>query len=121
MPGVFEEANRAVVEAAYYKITPTVITTGTTVPTLASDGAAVSSSRGILGVKPAAGETCDIEVYVYIGDEWWQVTEAAKTDLAGDTLGDVVKFNIGGVDRIYVRTLNLSGGSVSAKFFQARV
>lgn len=123
MPSFFTDANKAVVEAAYYRKTATPITVETILPSDPSDGVAVTgSSRGILGIKPEAGQTCDIEVYWYDSalDEWWHMSELDLTGVDGDKLGDSFKINMGGADRIYVRVLNLTGGTVTCVLYQAR-
>jgi len=118
---LFEDANVAVVEAAYNKLDtlPVLVAQGsvTLAPTTAGQGVALlKSSRAILVVKPSAGQTCTVAVYGYFGVDagWVNITELGKEGIAGDTLGDAWKANIGGATRIYVRLTAISGGTVNA-------
>lgn len=121
---IFQDANRAVVEAAYYSLDVNATTPGTAVPTTASDGVAIlGTSRCIAAVKPQATQTVDIEVYWYntATGLWFLAGELTHEGIAGDNLGDSWKVNIGGADRIYLRQKNLSGGTLTAYIFTARI
>jgi len=114
----FEDANRAVVEAAYDKLsitqTANAIAADQSAPTLASDGVPLlGSSRAIVVVKPSAGETCDAKVYAYTEDTgWFLISELEVTGITDE--GDSWKINIGGPSRVALRILNISGGTVDA-------
>jgi hypothetical protein len=116
---LFEDANKAVVEAAYDKLdiaqTATAAAVAQSAPTLASDGVPLlNSSRCILVVKPGVGATCDASVYGYTTDTgWFLITELGKTGIAGGA-GDGWKANIGGPSRISLIVTNIAGGTVDA-------
>lgn len=121
---IFQDANKAVVEAAYYRLNVLSITPGTGVPTSAADGVTLGgTSRCIAAVKPQATQTCDIETYWYNAESghWFLASELTKEGIAGDNLGDSWKVNIGGADRIYLRQKNLSGGTLTAFIFTASI
>ena len=124
---LFQDANIAVVEAAYDKLEVNVVADAITVdmsqPSLVGDGVSLlGSSRAIIAVLPAAGETCDASVFGYFSDVGWRnITELAKTGIDGDVLGDAWKANIGGASRIYVQVHNISGGAVTAHILRSYV
>lgn len=117
--GPFEQANIAVVEAAYlnveYTQTATAVASPQSRPSAASDGQALrKSTRSFIVAKPSAGQTMDVEVYAYFADiaQWVHLVEADRTGI--DEYGDSWKINTGGADRIAVRVSTLSGGTANA-------
>lgn len=124
----FENANIAVIEAAYDNIAVTQVATAAAVdtsqPSLVSDGVPLlNSSRAIIVVKPESGASCDVEVYAYFDDGpgWVRITELDKTSVSGSDLGDAWKANIGGASRLYIRLVNIAGGAVDAWILRSYV
>lgn len=110
---VFEDANRAVVEAAYDKLditkTADAITVGQSAPTLASDGVPLlGSSRAIAIVKPEATGSTSAKVYGYLEETgWFNITELARENI--DDEGDAWKLNIGGPTRVALVLAGVTG------------
>lgn len=126
MAGAFEQANIAVVEAAYlnveYTQTAAAVSAAQAAPASAGDGISLrKSTRGIVSVKPSAGQTCDAKVYAYLvgPNAWFELTEAARTGITA--AGGSWKINTGGASEIYVQVLTLSGGTASAWFGRSYV
>lgn len=127
MAGLFEEANRAVVEAAYLNVewtkTADAISAAQTPPAPGAGSGATGSiqlrksTRGVIVALPSAGQTMDVKVFAYLSGtdapaKWIELTEAARTDIGED--GDSWKINTGGASEIIVSVTTLSGGTAEA-------
>jgi hypothetical protein len=124
--GPFEQANIAVIEAAYLNVEWTQTADGVSAaqdaPTASGDGISLrKSTRGIVAVKPSAGQTCDAKVYAYLVEPamWVELTEAARTGITD--AGNSWKINTGGASEIYVQVLTLSGGTADAWYGRSYV
>lgn len=109
MAGKFEQANQAVVEAAYYQTTEQPLVANDATPATGADGIPVRTSRGLLGI---GGEGA-FRVWVWVGSQWWRVAEL-DTDVDAD--GDILKINIGGAQRLYLQ----GPAATPAVFYGAR-
>lgn len=126
MAGLFEDANKAVVEAAYINVEYTQTADGVAAaqdpPADVSDGINLrKSTRGVIFAKPSAGQTVSVKVWAYVAaiDAWFELTEAARVDIAAD--GDSWKINTGSASRIYIQVSAISGGTADVWYGRSYV
>lgn len=112
MAGIFETANRIVVESGIDDATWTNIQTAagdSAAPTLASDGVAVSTSRILLAASLDTATTYDLVLWLYVEAlaEWFSVDSSV---LAGLTQNRIELASIGkAFDRAFIQVLNSDG------------
>lgn len=111
MTNKIEMANDVVIESGYKQIETVQLLTAAvadnSIPSAASDGAALSGSYGgIIQVAPGAGDSADVRVWGYCNGSatWSRISELDKTAVDADGL--MWKATIAGVDRIYVQLVS---------------